>query len=143
MGRLASERGAAVVLITHNLGVVAEFCTSVQVMYAGRVVERAPVGEFFARPVHPYSEALLSSVPRPGGTRGSRLPSIPGLPPSLDRLPAGCSFEPRCPVGKGKDVCREQVPIAVAGSTAGALAECHFASERSAASAPGTGAVQP
>jgi oligopeptide/dipeptide ABC transporter ATP-binding protein len=130
--RLAADRGAAIMLITHNLGVVAEFCTSVQVMYAGRIVERGAIDEVLQRPAHPYTEALLASVPRPGRHRRGRLPAIPGFPPSLAALPRGCSFEPRCPVGNGLDVCiaKAPAPQVVEGMTGPVLAECHFTAER-------------
>ncbi len=95
MRELRSEVDAAIVLITHDLGVVAELCDEVAVMYAGRVVERAPVDELFARPQHPYTWGLLASLP--GRNRAdARLHQIPGSPPSLLRPPAGCRFAPRC-----------------------------------------------
>jgi oligopeptide/dipeptide ABC transporter ATP-binding protein len=131
LGRLAAERDAAVILITHNLGIVAEFCDTVQVMYAGRIVERSPVQNLFDHPVHPYTEALLKAVPRPGSA-GERLFAIGGLPPSLADLPPGCSFEPRCPVGRGDTICGSRRPGAalfpVEGGTR--LAECHYAEQR-------------
>jgi oligopeptide/dipeptide ABC transporter ATP-binding protein len=130
--RLVTERKTAVMLITHNLGVVAEFCDRVFVMYAGRLVERASADDLFACQAHPYSEALLRSVPRPDRLQRGPLPTIPGSPPSLAHLPPGCPFEPRCPVGHGLDVCRTQVPVPVAvGDPADPIvAECHFAQER-------------
>jgi len=130
--RLVTERRTAVMLITHNLGVVAEFCDRVFVMYAGRLVERASADDLFACQAHPYSEALLRSVPRPDRLQRGPLPTIPGSPPSLAHLPPGCPFEPRCPVGQGLDVCRTQVPVPVAvGEPADPIvAECHFAQER-------------
>ena len=130
--RLVAERMTAVMLITHNFGVVAEFCDHVFVMYAGRLVERADVDDLFARQAHPYSEALLRSAPRPDRLQRGPLPTIPGFPPSLAELPPGCPFEPRCPVGHGLDVCRTQVPPAVALGDAAdpVVAECHFAQER-------------
>ena len=82
LDRMVIERGVAVVLITHNLGIVAEFCDTVEVMYAGRIVERAAVAEIIAHPLHPYTEALLGSIPRPDGPTVARLPSIPGFPPT-------------------------------------------------------------
>jgi len=124
MQRLVDEHGTAVVLITHNMGVVAEFCDTVNVMYAGRVVERAETKELFARPRHPYSEALLRSVPRPDQLTGGPLPSIPGMPPDLAGLPPGCPFEPRCPRTRGRIECRTESP------PRGAV-ECHFADEAS------------
>jgi oligopeptide/dipeptide ABC transporter ATP-binding protein len=130
--RLVTERKTAVMLITHNLGVVAEFCDRVFVMYAGRLVERAGADDLFAHPAHPYSEALLRSVLRPDRLQRGPLPTIPGFPPSLAHLPPGCPFEPRCPVGHGLDVCRTQVPLPVTlGDPADpVVAECHFAKER-------------
>jgi oligopeptide/dipeptide ABC transporter ATP-binding protein len=130
--RLASEHHAAIVLITHNLGVVAEFCDTVQVMYAGRTVERSGTVTLFARPTHPYTEALLGSVPRPDRLQRGPLPSIAGAPPDLAALPPGCSFEPRCPLGRGRDVCLEQAPPAppLEGRREDEFAECHFATER-------------
>ena len=136
--RLVTERKTAVMLITHNLGVVAEFCDRVFVMYAGRLVERACADDLFARQAHPYSEALLRSVLRPDRLRRGPLPTIPGFPPSLAHLPPGCPFEPRCPVGQGLDVCRTQVPLPVAvGDPADpVVAECHFAEERWSGAVP-------
>lgn len=130
--KLASEREAAIVLITHNLGVVAEFCDTVLVMYAGRIVESARAEELFLRPTHPYTEALLKSAPRPDRLRRGLLPSIPGFPPRLNALPQGCSFEPRCPVGRGLEVCGTVKPKPVEVLIGGrpVMAECHFAEER-------------
>jgi oligopeptide/dipeptide ABC transporter ATP-binding protein len=139
--RLADEHRTAIILITHNLGVVAEFCDEVQVMYAGRIVERAVTESVFHRPVHPYTEALLKSVPRPDRLEHGPLPSIPGAPPDLAALPPGCAFEPRCPLGHGRDVCREQFPpeAVVGPRERPILAECHFAAERYAGLAPAEG----
>ena len=130
--RLVTERQMAVILITHNLGIVAQFCDNVQVMYAGRIVEQSLVDDIFYRPTHPYTAALLESVPRPDRLERGLLPSIPGAPPSLARLPAGCSFEPRCAVGHGKPICMDQVPVQVTLGTLArpVVAECHFARER-------------
>jgi oligopeptide/dipeptide ABC transporter ATP-binding protein len=130
--RLVTERSTAVMLITHNLSVVAEFCDRVFVMYAGRIVERAGVDEVFARQTHPYTEALLRSVPRPDRLQRGPLPTIPGFPPSLADLPAGCPFEPRCPVGHGLELCRTEVPapVPVGDGSSRVVAECHFAGER-------------
>jgi peptide/nickel transport system ATP-binding protein len=98
--RLQAERGMAVMLITHDLGVVAESCDAVVVMYAGRVVEQAPVRALFSRPAHPYTAGLLRSIPSfhsvQGGEGRQRLKTIPGMVPSLRRLPVGCRFRDRC-----------------------------------------------
>ena len=130
LARVVADRGTAVILITHNLGVVAGFCDAVFVMYAGRLVERAPTDELFALPIHPYTEALLGSVPRPD--RLERLVAIPGAPPDLADLPAGCTFAARCRVGAGQDICRAAVPPPVQVAVHGhrVTAECHFAQVR-------------
>src|SRR5262249_49630419 len=93
-------------LITHDLGVVAEMCDDVAIMYAGSVVEYAPVVELFKRPKHPYTVGLLNSIPRPGSTR---LTPIEGQPPSLINLPTGCRFANRCPLVEPR--CREAIPV--------------------------------
>jgi oligopeptide/dipeptide ABC transporter ATP-binding protein len=135
--RLVDHHGAAVILITHNLGIVAEFCDSVRVMYAGRFVERSGVADAFARPGHPYTEALLASVPRPDRLQYGPLPSIPGLPPNLARLGSGCTFEPRCPLGNGRDLCRTaDPPDVVLDGDPPTVAACHFAAERRSAQVP-------
>jgi oligopeptide transport system ATP-binding protein len=97
MADLKRDSGAAIVLITHDLGVVAGLCDRVQVMYAGRFVETGPTGALFARPQHPYTVGLLGSVPRLDERRRHNLSAIPGHPPDLQRLPPGCAYEPRCP----------------------------------------------
>ncbi|MBI2739419.1 MAG: ABC transporter ATP-binding protein [Rhodospirillales bacterium] len=113
---LQREFGAAVILITHDLGVVAETARRVIVMYAGRKVEEAEVGELFAKPLHPYTVGLLASIPRLDLMRGeaaarntaSRLQEIPGIVPPLFDLPEGCAFAPRC--NKADDQCRRERP---------------------------------
>jgi len=95
--RLQDELDTAVVMITHDLGVIAETVDDVAVMYAGRVVERAPVQTIFSAPEHPYTWGLLRSIPRMDLPRALDLVPIPGRPPSLINLPSGCSFHPRCP----------------------------------------------
>src|ERR671937_226118 len=104
---LQRRTGVALLFITHNLGIVAKMCDRVAVMYAGRIVEQGSVREIFKAPRHPYSQALLSSIPK----IGSRDPlyAIPGQPPDLARLPGGCSFHPRCP--HAWERCREEEPI--------------------------------
>ncbi len=94
---LQSEFGTAIVLITHDLGVVADMADDVVVMYGGRIVERGAVDDIYYRPEMPYTLGLLGSVPRMDDDRGERLQPIPGQPPSLIRLPPGCVFRPRCP----------------------------------------------
>jgi len=93
---LNSELGTAIVLITHNLAVVASLCTRVIVMYAGRVVEEGPTRQVLKAPQHPYTWSLLRSLPRLDGPRGAQLTSIGGAPPDLGHLPSGCRFHPRC-----------------------------------------------
>jgi peptide/nickel transport system ATP-binding protein len=114
IGDLQREFGTAVVLITHDLGVVAETAHRVVVMYAGRKVEEAPVGALFAQPLHPYPRGLLGSIPRVGSARGldvapdERLREISGMVPALNDLPAGCAFAPRCNQADTK--CQASVP---------------------------------
>jgi peptide/nickel transport system ATP-binding protein len=93
---LQAEMRMAILLITHNLGVVAQFAKDVQVMYAGKIVEEADVVTLFKNPLHPYTRALLQALPRPGH-RAERLASIPGTVPSPLQYPQGCAFAPRCP----------------------------------------------
>ncbi|HEX6123267.1 MAG TPA: ABC transporter ATP-binding protein [Ktedonobacterales bacterium] len=108
MKGLAQEFRTATMLITHDLGVVAGNTQRVAVMYAGRIVEEAPTRTIFAKPAHPYTQALLSAVPRADAPRGERLEAIKGQPPSLVHLPPGCSFAPRC--RKVQKICWEQRP---------------------------------
>jgi oligopeptide transport system ATP-binding protein len=93
---LRARTGTAIVLVTHDLGVIAEVADRVAVMYAGRVMEQAPIHELFAHPRHPYTEALQQSIPRIDAARPARLPSIAGAPPDPASLPPGCAFAPRC-----------------------------------------------
>jgi oligopeptide/dipeptide ABC transporter ATP-binding protein len=119
---LRKERALAILLISHDLGVISNRCDRVLVMYAGRVVESAPAAELFRRPLHPYTLALLRSLPRIDRKAESRLESIPGMPPRLDRGPfTECSFAPRCRFVH--DACRVEDPplIEVAG---GRLRRC-------------------
>jgi oligopeptide/dipeptide ABC transporter ATP-binding protein len=106
MKQLRDELGTSIVLITHDLGVVAEICDSVAVMYAGRIVEQASVEQLFSAPKHPYTKGLLASIPKPG--QRDRLQPIEGQPPNLYDLPAGCPFAARCP--QAMAVCGEEMP---------------------------------
>ncbi|WP_018182980.1 ABC transporter ATP-binding protein [Kaistia granuli] len=131
--RVVADHGVAVLLITHNLGVVAEFCDVVQVMYAGRIVERGPTEAILARPTHPYTQALLESIPDPARI-GTRLRAIPGMPPDLSAMPSGCAFEPRCFFGHGREICRtrQPAPVEIETTSGPSQVECHFATERAA-----------
>src|SRR5690242_10213499 len=124
MREMKDKLGSAVVLITHDLGVVAEMAQQVVVMYAGRKVEEAPVGELFRRPLHPYTRALLGSMPRLGATLSGprRLVEIPGLVPSLCEPIPGCAFAPRCTLAT--DRCRAEAP-ALEEKRSGHVAACH------------------
>src|SRR3954453_6208782 len=104
---LQREHGLALIFITHNLGIVAKMCDQLAVMYAGRVVEQGPVSRIFNAPTHPYTKALLGSIPRMTDG-GERLTAIDGQPPDLSSLPAGCSFAPRCPAAFAR--CRAEAP---------------------------------
>ncbi|MEV7771654.1 ABC transporter ATP-binding protein [Kitasatospora sp. NPDC086791] len=104
---LQAEFHMGLILITHDLGVVADVADKIAVMYAGRIVETAPVHELYARPAHPYTRGLLDSIPRLD-QKGQELYAIKGLPPNLMRIPKGCAFNPRCP--RAQDVCRAEVP---------------------------------
>ncbi len=104
---LVEEQGTGVLLITHDLGVVAQVCDRVAVMYAGKIVEFGDVHSIFANPLHPYTQALLNSMPSQGIARG-RLANIQGRVPGLADRPKGCRFHPRCP--HAKPICREEAP---------------------------------
>ena len=108
MKSLSRRLGVAILMITHNLGVVARYADRVNVMYGGKIVERASARELYADPRHPYTLGLLRSVPRLDEPRRAKLQPIPGQPPDLSRLPAGCSFAPRCTYVV--DRCRVEVP---------------------------------
>jgi peptide/nickel transport system ATP-binding protein len=97
MERLQRELGMAIVIITHDLGVVAEMAGDIAVMYAGRIVEAASTRTLFGRPEHPYTWGLLRSIPTLDSPRHEQLVPIPGMPPSLINRPSGCHFHPRCP----------------------------------------------
>ena len=113
MRELKASTGIAIILITHDLGVVAEICDHIAVMYAGEIVEYAPVGALFATPQHPYTIGLLGSIPRLD-VKAEELAAIEGMVPSLAELPAGCRFAPRCPFVRER--CRQALPpLAVVG----------------------------
>jgi oligopeptide/dipeptide ABC transporter ATP-binding protein len=109
MKDLSKRLGVAMLIITHNLGVVARYADRVNVMYAGRIIEQASAAELYANPRHPYTLGLLRSVPRLDEPRRARLDPIQGQPPDLSRLPAGCSFAPRCAYRVPR--CAEMAPV--------------------------------
>lgn len=121
------ELGAATVLITHDLGVVADITDRVLVMYAGRIVEQGSTAGMFARPRHPYTIGLIASLPSID-VRRTRLYSIPGQPPNLAHLPTGCAFRTRCAVGRDRPRCRDELPVLVPTESAHSVA-CHFLDE--------------
>ncbi|MBN9564026.1 MAG: ABC transporter ATP-binding protein [Alphaproteobacteria bacterium] len=134
MRDLKRRLGSAIMLITHDLGVVAEMAERVVVMYAGRKVEEAPVRDIFARPLHPYTRGLLGAVPKLGSSLAqggrSKLTEIPGLVPSLRQPIVGCPFAGRCPMVT--DLCRRVAP-AIEPKAPAHLVACHYAEARAAA----------
>ncbi len=120
--KLQHEFGMAVVLITHDLGVVAESCRRAVVMYCGKIIEDAPIETLFATPRHPYTAGLLRSIPRIREARVAELPIISGMVPDLRRLPPGCRFAPRC--DRATDLCEDRAPE-LADHVGGARAACH------------------
>jgi oligopeptide/dipeptide ABC transporter ATP-binding protein len=122
MKDLRRETGSAIILITHDLGVVAEMCSHIVVMYAGQVVEDTPAAALFQRPLHPYSEGLLRSIPVISQA-SERLFSIDGTVPDPFDMPAGCAFAPRCHYTQ--PLCREQSPPLIEAEP-GRLTRCHF-----------------
>ena len=123
---LRTRMGTSVILITHDLGVVAGMTEKIIVMYAGKVFEQAPTRELFSTPANPYTKGLLKSVPDPAHEIGAPLYQIPGLPPDVAHLPPGCPFAPRCE--RAQDICREQFPPFVE-VNANHHSLCHFAKE--------------
>ena len=107
LATLQSELAMGLILITHDLGVVADVADRIAVMYAGRIVETAPVHDIYKAPAHPYTKGLLESIPRLD-QKGRELYAIKGLPPNLMDIPPGCAFNPRCPMAR--DICRRDVP---------------------------------
>ncbi len=122
---LQQERQMGLILITHDLGVVADVADRIVVMYAGRIVEQADVNDIYARPAHPYTKGLLESIPRLD-LKGQELSAIGGLPPNLMRIPPGCAFNPRCRMAQ--DICRTDLPplLEVGHNRKSA---CHFSKE--------------
>jgi len=118
------DRNMSMLLVTHNLGVVAGYTDEIAVMYGGKVVERAPTKTLFSNVKMPYTEALLQSIPRLDQPSHSRLAMIPGRPPDLVNPPAGCRFAPRC--AYARDRCRTEEPPLVAAETPGHVYACHF-----------------
>ncbi|HIX65506.1 MAG TPA: ABC transporter ATP-binding protein [Candidatus Anaerotruncus excrementipullorum] len=106
--QLQAEMGMSIIFITHDLGVVAELCSRVLVMYGGMVMEEAPIDDIFHRPRHPYTMGLLASIPNIKQDKSQRLTPIPGSPPDMTNPPAGCPFAPRCP--HARRICMEQMP---------------------------------
>ncbi|MFJ5828366.1 ABC transporter ATP-binding protein [Streptomyces sp. NPDC093089] len=129
LAELQQEYNMGLILITHDLGVVADVADKIAVMYAGRIVEQAPVHELYARPAHPYTRGLLDSIPRLD-QKGQELYAIKGLPPNLLKVPTGCAFNPRCP--KADDICRTEIPALVpvteqnGADLPGRKSACHF-----------------
>jgi oligopeptide transport system ATP-binding protein len=121
---LTDETGAALILITHDLGVVARYADHVAVMYGGRIVEQASAAELYANPRHPYTQGLLASIPRLDSASGARLVPIVGQPPDLARLPPGCAFAPRC--GRADAACSASRP-ALRKVAPNHLSACHHA----------------
>lgn len=133
--RLSAERGMAVVMVSHDLGVLAGFASAMAVMYAGRVVEQGAVDCIYSDPAHPYTRALLASQPQISETPQGRLPVIPGQPPNPARLPEGCPFHPRCSLTGGRAICRHDAPSLRLVAEPARWAACHFAEEQLAGAA--------
>jgi peptide/nickel transport system ATP-binding protein len=126
--RLSEERDLAVMLITHDLGIVAGFAHDVLVMYAGAPVEYGTTDQVFAAPGHPYTQALMAAVPRLTDERGTELASIPGSLPRADAIPPGCRFEARCAIGNGRELCRTVRPAFDLDDASKRVA-CHYEAE--------------
>jgi oligopeptide/dipeptide ABC transporter ATP-binding protein len=124
-----AETNAATILITHDLGIVAELCDRVLVMYGGRIVESGDVTTIFEEPRHPYTIGLMDSLPKLTEDEEWLRP-IPGAPPSLINRPSGCAFHPRCFLSQGRRPCIDEVPpLRATGAQAGHFAACHFSEE--------------
>ena len=136
LAKVRADSGSAMLLITHDLGVVAGVVDRMLVMYAGRVVESGTVEQVFDRPSHPYTRGLLASLPRLDGDRSRRLPRIPGHPPSLVHVPTGCSFHPRCAFARTPAPCTTDEPAPRAASGPGHVAACHLVDELAGVATP-------
>lgn len=128
---LKARSGTSVILITHDLGVIAGMADRVVVMYAGKIMEQAHTDKVFSRPANPYTVGLLKSVPDPAHQQGGELYQIPGMPPDLTRLPPGCAFQERC--YRVEDICRNELPPFIE-INEDHHSRCHFATEVYAAS---------
>ncbi len=126
--RLSDERQMAVMLITHDLGIIASFAEDVLVMYAGAPVEFGPVDEVFARAGHPYTQALIAAVPQLDDARAESLPSIPGVLPRADAIPPGCRFAPRCRLAADREICLSERPAFDMADPVRRVS-CHFTDE--------------
>jgi oligopeptide transport system ATP-binding protein len=126
---LRRETGMGLILITHDLGLVAKYADDVAVMYGGRVVETASASDLFAAPRHPYTRALFRSVPRLDAPLADAMPSIPGQPPNLAELPPGCAFAPRCPLAHGRADCADIRPLLSPTERPSHASACHHWSE--------------
>ena len=135
MKEMQQKNGNAIIMITHDLGVVADVADKIMVMYAGSPVEMGTADEIFYQPHHPYTWGLMRSIPKPEGDEKHPLTPIEGNPPSLMSLPTGCSFAPRCPYATDK--CRASKPERVEVAP-GHFARCHYAADEAfvAANAP-------
>ena len=141
LDRLRETHGSAIVLITHDLGVVADIADEILVMYAGRTVEQGEKRAVFTDPQHPYTWGLLSSIPRVDRARPRRLPSIPGAPPSLIDLPGGCSFRPRCRYALER--CVDEPPLEARTATPGHLDRCWLSPAEKVRARTSTSAGEP
>ena len=126
LNELKEETGMSILMITHDLGIIAEMADEVAVMYASKVVENASVKELFDNPRHPYTHGLFDSRPAPGTSKSQRLKSIDGMVPSPLRFPSGCKFHPRC--AYRQDLCLSEEPE-LRELQAGHIARCHFVDE--------------
>ncbi len=124
LGQQQQERGMTMILVTHDLGVVAGRADEIAVMYAGKVVEKAPTETLFAEMHHPYTQALLWSIPKTSNPKHTRLSAISGRPPDLINPPSGCKFSPRCPYAQNR--CHEEEPILAKGVGPDHTFACHF-----------------